>query len=348
MRKWKWLGFAAMAILMSMNLVSCSQENDAVLPEQPTEEYVTVNLGVTGEYLDLSESPLRTRAEGELKDAIAIKVWTVTNNNVVLYAHGVFTSLENVSIKLLKGQKYKFATSIVVDECNSPEDEYSEDTDGDGVINIYHHECVFGLNTIGSNFIYSTYDNLENFDVLNESSSAYYDRFYGELAEYTPTEDGVVEISTKRTVYGVYYIAEGLKEGKLIVKVNNSSRYLYSVEISSENPESDGIYTFSNIRSAWEGIETINMETEKLEYVNYYTTKQLTFSWEKDDGSETSLGTYDVTFKRNVKTTIQINVEESGLQNGIVITREEAAMTDDENKYVIEGGEITEVPVTQQ
>lgn len=79
MRNLKWVGMAMMAVLMSMNLVSCSQENDAVLPEQPAEEYVTVKLGVAGEYLELSESPLITRAEGELKDQIGIYICGVLN-----------------------------------------------------------------------------------------------------------------------------------------------------------------------------------------------------------------------------------------------------------------------------
>jgi hypothetical protein len=38
--------------------------------------------------------------------------------------------------------------------------------------------------------------------------------------------------------------------------------------------------------------------------------------------------------------------EAEGTQNGIVITRENEEMTDNENEYIIEEGEITEVPVT--
>ncbi len=84
-------------------------------------------------------------------------------------------------------------------------------------------------------------------------------------------------------------------------------------------------------------------------YENYYATKTLTISWTKDDGLVLPLGEYSVTFKRNVKTTIRIKVkDQSDITNGIIITREEAAMTDDENEYVIEveDGTITEVPVT--
>ena len=328
MRKWNWLGMAMMAILMSMNLVSCSQENDAVLPEQPAEEYVTVKLGVTGEYLELSESPLGTRTEGDLKDLIGIQVYTVSESGTTGYAYGVFNSLDNVSIKLLQGQKYKFATSIIVD--------------GDGGVG-------FSVSK-KTDFTYSSNISFDSFYFIspNKMGLYKYDRFYGELAEYTPTENGIVEIATKRTAYGAHYIAEGLTEGELTVGVNSNNGLLYLVEISSENPESDEIYTFRNIQSAWEGKEVRNPETSELEYADYYTTKQLTFKWTKVDGSEIPLGTYDVTFKRNVKTTIRIKVAEPGFQNGIVITREDDALSEDENEYVIEEGEITEVPVTQE
>ena len=157
MRKWKWLGFAAMAILMSMNLVSCSQENDAVLPEQPTEEYVTVNLGVTGEYLELSESPLRTRAEGELRDLIGIQVYSKESHGegpFYLYAHGEFTSLENVSIKLLQDQKYKFETAVIVDGCSCT---------GEGIEFNGCHVCRGwgdGIRSNGTTFTYTSNNSL--------------------------------------------------------------------------------------------------------------------------------------------------------------------------------------------
>ena len=147
-----------------------------------------------------------------------------------------------------------------------------------------------------------------------------------------------MEIATKRTVYGAHFVAEGLTEGNLHIDVSN----IYTVNLTNNNPEYNGIYCFSNIREAWYG----TLEKVEEPPVNYYTTKQLTIKWTKDDGSETPLGTFDVTFKRNVKTKIRIKVTDPGVQNGIVITREETPMTDDENEYVIEGGEITVVPVT--
>ena len=337
MRNLKWVGMAMMAILMGMNQVSCSQENDAVLPEQPAEEYVTVKLGVTGEYLELSESPLITRAEGELKDQIGIHVFELTESGEeTYYAHGVFNSLDNVTIKLLKAQKYRFKTSIIVD--------------GEGCKDhLGHNDCNgFGPGVVytGEDFIYEkAYPYPDSFfrfySVSGVNGPGTYadcfrhDHFYGELAEYIPTENNAtIEINTKRTAYGAHYIVENL-DGILTVEVSDTSdELLYTVEISSENPESEGIYTFKDIYAAWS-------------QEDFTTTKILTFSWTIYDGSEVR-NSYVVEFKRNVMTTIRFKMDIPEYQNGIVITREDTELTDDEKEYVIDGGVMTEVPVTQE
>lgn len=330
MRNLKWVGMAMMAILMGMNQVSCSQENDAVLPEQSAEEYVTVKLGVAGEYLELSESPLITRAEGELKDLIGIHVFELTESGEeTFYAQGVFNSLDTVTIKLLKGQKYRFKTSIIVD--------------GEGCKDyLGHNGCIgFGphapnVENYGEVFFY--YSNVtflpENFYSFYRVPGAAgfrisadcfrHDHFYGELAEYIPTENNAtIEINTKRTAYGAHYIVENL-DGILTVEVSDTSgELLYTVEISSENPESEGIYTFKDIYAAWS-------------QEDFTTTKNLNFRWTKYDGSEMSYGPYAVEFKRNVMTSIRFKMDIPEYQNGIVITREDTELTDDEKEYVIE------------
>ena len=333
MRKLNWMGMAMMAILMSMNFFSCSQENDAVLPEQPTEEYVTVNLGVTGEYLELSESPLGTRAEDEGKDVIGIQVYDVTDYSSTPHAYGKFLTLENTTIRLLQGHEYKFIVSILIDGCKCTDIENSG-----------HNLEICG--SFNDEFTYSATEG----HMIHSYGGKEEDAYYGELEGYTPTEDGTVEIATKRTVYGVHYIAEDLAEGKLTIK---AEPLLYDINLTSDIPEHEGIYTFSDIKNAWEGLqEQIGVDSYGgpiYKWVDYYTTKRLIISWTKDDGLVLPLGEYDVTFKRNVKTTIRIKVkDQSDIINGIIITREEAAMTDDENEYVIEveDGTITEVPVT--
>lgn len=325
MKKFRFITMALMAMFMA----SCSNEEIAT-PEQEA-EYVTVNLGVTGEYLDLSDSPLATRTT-TTTDTYAVNVYTVDGDTEQAYAGGLFTSLQNVKIKLLKGKKYKFVVKIYVNDQLS--------LGGPDINNNTDFYSLNWMDYVRNEFKYGW--------GYSDPFGSEYDFFYGEVTNYTPTENGIVEIGTKRTVYGAHLIAEGLSEGFLNIIARGSTPSPdggFNVNLTEAIPEYNGIYRFGNVRDAWFGC-TEHDENGNLALVNYYTTKQLTILWTKDDGSETPLGTFDVTFKRNVKTKIRIKVADPGVQNGIVITREETPMTDDENEYVIEGGEITVVPVT--
>ena len=335
------LAIAMMTAAFGVCFSSCKKE-EAPAPAPEQQEYVTVNLGLAGEYVEISESPLMTRADGA-QDLIAVRVRTITGDSEpVNYAYGVFTSLNNVSIKLLAGQKYKFETSIMV---GVPGSEYDY---GHYYHNGEYTHC-FGT-PVSSDFTYSAKFHLYNFhDIWNRYSNNGYehhhDRFYGELEEYVPENGGTVQIEAKRVAYGVRYVAEGLNEGVLNIGVTNRyNEELYRLEVLSENPDYAGLYSFRSLREAWQG-----RWVEDGWYENYYADKSLNISWTKADGSVTPLGAYKVTFKRNVMTTIRIKVDQAAAPDGkgIVIVRTDDALVSDSYEYVLNGGEVTEVPVTQ-
>lgn len=337
-----WMAFVA--VTMSMNFTSCSNE-DVINVEEPKEEYVTVGLGCTGEYLEFSESVMGRNATEEL---YGIQVYALTAGHTyedingetqvwydkTPYAYGLFTSLNDVKIRLLQGHLYDFEVSIVMNPFKEDDDLWFGE-----FYNTY-------FNNNGSEFVYSTSGiNLTIIDTRGYNQYDY-ERFFGVLEKYTPKENGSVEVNTKRVCYGVKYEVTGLGDSEsLTVEVNNigGGSYLYKVELDSEG--SDEIYTFSEIYSAWEELYS-DADTMEPIYQRHERSKKLTISWKKADGSIVPLGTYTVTFKRNVKTTIRITAENLNMDNGIKVYKEEAAMTDDENIYEIEGGKVTEVPVT--
>lgn len=341
MKTFRMLAIAMMTAVLGVCFSSCKKE-EAPAPAPEQQKYVTVNLGLAGEYVEISESPLMTRADGA-QDLIAVRVRTITGDSEpVNYAYGIFTSLDNVSIKLLAGQKYKFETSIMVGVVNGEEDYLYHYHNG-----AYTH--CFGT-PVSSDFTYSAKFDLYNFDSIwafgnNDYRYEYHhDRFYGELAEYVPENGGTVQIEAKRVAYGVRYIAEGLNEGVLNIGVTNrNNEELYRVEVLSENPDYAGLYSFRSLREAWQGVWVDDR------YENYYADKSLNISWTKADGSVIPLGSYEVTFKRNVMTTIRIKVDQAAAPEGkgIVIVRTDDALVSDSYEYVLNGGEVTEVPVTQ-
>lgn len=345
MKAFRLIGMALVAMCLCMNFASCSNE-DMVAPEDPQEEkYVTVGLGCTGEFLEFSNSPLsRTTAE----ELYGIQVYALAENGTnsdgsicyleTPYAHGVFVSLDNVKIKLLENQLYKFEVSIAIDP-------YKFNTSSATYSYTWFNK-IKGYQTT-TDFIYSGNDKIDVTCIFenNKNITQYkHDRYYGEL-EYTSRGNGIVEIQTKRVAYGVKYETIGLGEGESIVVEVSLDRYkkhLYNVKLDSDVHED--IYTFNYIQDVWND-RYWNNNTNKYEYGNYKSEKKLTLNWNKADGTAVPMGTYNVTFKRNVMTTIKIKAENLNLDNGIKVFKEEVAMIDDENIYEIEGGTVTEVPV---
>ena len=353
MKAFRLIGMALVVMCLCMNFASCSNE-DVVAPEDPQEEkYVTVGLGCTGEFLEFSDSPLSRTTTEEL---YGIQVYALTerggydvDNNYFVdyeetpYAYGMFTSLEDVKIRLLEGHKYKFEVSIVIDPFKALNTEYSS-----AAYSWFCKSYKEYVDEYGTEFSYTS-NNYIHIDLVDwwdrdEYTQHPFDRYYGELDVYTPLDNGSVEINTKRVAYGVTYKTIGLADSEsLTVDVRlDIHNPLYSVELDSE--ENVGIYTFNSIRSAWIGNTVWNGTTE--EYENYTSDKKLTITWNKADGTAVPMGTYNVTFKRNVMTTIKIKAENLNMDNGIKVFKEEVSMAADENIYEIEGGTVTEVPVT--
>lgn len=330
MKTFRLIGMALVAMCLCMNFASCSNE-DVLSPEDPQEEkYVTVGLGCTGEFLEFSDSPLSRNTDEEL---YGIQVYALTENggySSTPYAYGMFTSLDDVKIRLLKEQKYKFEVSVVINPFKKECDEwfgyyYSK------YFEIYNTEFAYSASfTINCDYVRDNYNGGEKWKQYD------YDRYYGMLDLYVPDENGYVEINTKRVTYGVKYETMGLNsEESVKIQVLNGNKNLYDVVLGSESNES--IYTFSTIAKVWDA--ACNGPKD------YTSDKKLTITWNKADGTSVPMGTYNVTFKRNVMTTIRIKAENLNMDNGIKVFKEEVAMVPDDNVYEIEGGTVTEVPV---
>lgn len=324
MKTLRMIRMALFAVLMCVNFASCN--NDEVVPNEPTQDnYITVGLNCVGEYLDITESPLSRTSEGDEGETFLIQIYLLNENgNPNPYAYGTFKgSLDEVTVKLLQGKEYMFRVAIAKSELRSAD-----------------------------NKIY--YSSVELNDLSNISDQvSQYEAFFGELNNYTPSEGENVEINTKRISYAAKFVVENLNEGSVMVGVSNSYIGRFSVNLTPEVPTSDKIYSFYDIYSAWKGIstQTGTDDTGKpiYEYKDYTSEKKLTVNWTKEDGTVVPLGIYKVTFKRNVRTTIRIDVANlPSVSNGITVTREDTPILDDENEYEIGGGEIVEVPVDSE
>ena len=304
------------AALAGLFASSCSRIEN---PSEVQENYVNVSLACAGEILDVSTSPLSKPGDYHQTNLYFVQVYSLGEGEMkdgdvyypqTPYAYGYFEeSLEGVTVKLLEGKDYGFNVSIVINQ-----DLYG---------NPYTREF---------NYTTTTYP----FTMPVEKEG-----YYGELKKFTATQDGSVVVQTKRVSYGAKFIAEDLTEGSLSIKVLAEGNWsIYTATLTSENPTLEKIYTFSSPYQAWQG------RWKEGAYVNYYSTKKLDISWTKANGENVPIGVYEVTFERNVKTTIRIKVEELSKSSGISVEMEETPFVEDTDVYYIQGGTVTEVPMS--
>ena len=308
-------------VVLGFSACSNGEGQDALSEDNNpnTKEYV-VSLGMSGEILEIEESPL-SKAAGN--DLYGVQVYSKTaTSEYKPYAYGLFDNKEGMTIRLMGGYQYKFVATMVVDG----KTKLNTDTYG-----AYYD--LFAINAsatpMGNSFVYSMLE-MEHLDWGNTYSSdgmlynhPAVERFYGETEEYVPEEEGSVSIFMKRVCFGVKYVAEGLTDGKLLITMEKAP----IVEMTIGNTEIQEMFCFGNIYPA--GLDWTRDD--------YTETIPVSVTWERADGASVPLANREITFKRNVLTTITIKVDEAYIEGGVDLEQEDTEMTEGEN-VVIEGG----------
>ena len=337
MRKFSFLWMTTIALVVGMATIACSKDEVPAPQDEP--EFYTVNLGWEGEILDVSYEPLtRSNSADDLygiqvystpdKEGEAFTTWTP-------YAYGLFDGATDISINLLKGYKYKFVATMVVNGKNVIRKE----------LNAYSYPFFNGGSiSIGETFDYrvdkemnalrSGTSTLRENRVYNHPNT---ERFYGELTDYTPGENGAkAKIHMKRTSFGAKFIAKGTlaSEGTLKIMMDGAPDMM--LELSNSNNQISDIFTFYNVKAAWEN--------------NQYSETITTYiSWIRPDGTVVPLNSHELTFKRNATTVVNVTIDDDGSSNGFdfdIPEGESGAMTDDPDEVNIENGVIVDTDVS--
>lgn len=292
------------------------------IPEEP-KEYI-VSLGLTGE-IDIEESPL-PKASGN--DLYGVQVYSKTSKtDYKPYAHGLFDDRALLKIKLKSNETYKFIVSMVPNGVRT----IWYNMDG------YCHPFYVDNKEYKLNNVFE-YNELY-FDGLDKGNAAIYkngpmlfdvpniERYYGEASDYVPSENSVISINMKRVCFGAKFTAEGLTEGKLHINLQGAPELIIAY---GSNYEVKDIFTFGHKYP----------NTGSWISDDYSETIPLSVSWEKDNGVVIDLINKDITFKRNILTTINIKVKDIPIEDidtNIGITHESGEMTQGEN-ITIESG----------
>jgi len=324
--------FTTILCACALVFYSCSQGSTSSNQEPTTtsKEY-TVHLGFGGEITNISTSPL-TKAASEDSDLYGIQVYSCPAADSIsptysYYANGLFNDKSDMTINLLQGYIYKFACTMVVD---GKDKIYHTWNDLFGSP-FYLYGSITGSDTLNNKFIYSTTSYiyilasgdawLYNNGSMTDFNRPNIDRYYGELTDFVPADNKLATISMKRVVFGAKFNAEGLTGGKLDISMKDAP----DMYITYPDTTSQGIFTLENPNyysnsMAWTGD-------------NYSESISTSITWTKSDGATVPLATQNITFKRNMLTTITVKVNDTSTKSGITLSTESTGMGD--------GGSVT-------
>lgn len=296
--------FQILSLLLAAILCSCSKEGT---PVQEEDKFYTVSLNFNGD-ITTADSPL-TRGTAT-DDLYGLVVW----QDGSFFGGGLYDNVENMKVRLQSSKKYKFVVTAVKNGKNvlymDMEDEYSYPFPGMKLLNKL--DC--GSN-YGNWFQYGTSQMKDGKEYSNPET----DRFYGEVDNYTPTENGVVNMDLKRTAFGLQYKVSGVSDGKVTVTIKKDHEIFFrESNITTDYTSEEKVITFYYVGSAWL-------------YADNYTDKvTVSASWTRGNGITQDLGSKEVVVKRNRMNIIHIKLatEESGSNLGIE-TESDSDMNDE-------------------
>ena len=170
------------------------------------------------------------------------------------------------------------------------------------------------------------------------------DRYYGETTDYVPTEGGVVPIEMKRCVFGMKLNVTGVIDGSLRIFFNDYSgsttsyysAYIVIDDITSDYSAEELIYTFEDIYQCW---------SDAMRSNTYYKDMYMHIVWNRGNNVTQTLETKQVSFKRNVLTTVNVNLNGASDENGFNLDIESGEMTDENVDFEFDAGDMEDTPV---
>ena len=303
-------------------MVACSSDEteNIITPPNEKPEMYTVSFNFSG---DISVSQEALGRGTATNDVYGFNVYYDKEKDEVIddiYAYGVFDNKEDMTIALLSGYKYKFECTLVK---NGKKTLYY----GQAFNNAYTGLCYpfqtgssgsSGSTMIGNKFLIGTVNyltgikngnaHLASGGTPNHSNSNAYasiNRFYGETDNYTPVKGGEVTIYLKRVVFGAKFVITGVQEGSLTASCGS----FWSKTTTGNDEGTATIYSYPDVYDCW-----LNNSSLEAIVTLKFTSERGTL-W--DLSSSTT-----VTFKRNVMTTVNIDVSPDLSSGTFTLTEE--------------------------
>ena len=222
-----------------------------------------------------------------------------------IYAYGLFDDQSKMNLTLLSGYKYKFVCSAVKDgKSKLYYGPYDRNTfsgyaapfqTGSSSSTMLENKFITGVTTSLSGLGSGT-------AVRKSGDASYYsstypsiERYYGEYSDYQPVKNGTVNIPLKKTYFGSKLVVKGKLDGKVTVTCKIGSTQIWSKTTTEELQEEGSIRSYSDVYDCWKNESNLSAT--------------ITMTYDSNRGGYWDLSnSKTITFKRNVMTTITVNV----------------------------------------
>lgn len=244
-------------LLLAATLFACSSQDGTLENNQPQNnpapagKYYSVALDLQGEVADftVTQEPL-TKVEGEpTNDLYVINVYSKPANggSYTQYAYGTFDRTGGMVVNLLEGNLYQFKVTLVKDAKDKLvwRNDSTYDWSGGSNVSLLNR---FVLKT----WIESSYGATLRSIFLKDGSlggNPILDRYYGEVTDYEPVENGKIAMDLYRTVFGARVNVTGLEEGQLHFQMSSGTGIVISA---------DSVYTPDNIHQLYYFDDVVN------------------------------------------------------------------------------------------
>lgn len=302
------------SLVLLLVIVSCTKQRDVPsIPESG--KLININLAIGGDAVEVA--PLMTKAASDDLTAIQISWRAKGGTTYKPYAWGIFDDISNLSAQLLDGLEYRIEATTVVDGKNKI---------ARGIGNAGYRQPFSVSGTLAQGLIMNQFNNssVNNLTGINQGYSAiidgskytllsrpFTDRYYGLTENYTPVDQKSLTLSMKRVVFGIKFTVTGLDNGTLEVDFDKSSLITLTTTNASTYSE---IITMQGGNSNWS--DDSYSENVKLKIV-----------WIREDGITIDVVNKEYNFRRKTLSSIKINLEAAFINSGIVLQREESALT---------------------
>lgn len=332
-------------LLLAATLFACSSQDGTLENNQPQDnpapagKYYSVALDLQGEVADftVSQEPL-TKVEGEpTNDLYVINVYSKPANggSYTQYAYGTFDRTEGMVVNLLEGNLYQFHVTLIKDAkdrlywINDSTYRWHSSYRGE-LLNRFIMQTWNGLQYD------ATHDNIFLKDFDDAYGRPILDRYYGEVTDYEPVENGKIAMDLYRTVFGARVNVTGLEEGQLHFQMSSAPEIVISA---------DSVYTPDNIYQLYyfsDVVEFVEREEEQTEDI------YLTVTWTNAAGDRTvNIYSGNFTATRLKRTIFNVTLRQGAMNPGDMefnIMQED--ITDGETidlEGAINGGEDVEI-----